>query len=313
MLVAIIDNTTPSGKVPVKQFRVADSEAQAVTDFVNTTTPPRSGSWIGKDTGWGSVQAPAAGNQWSWDFDGAPAALVETLIQVTNQNPVRMEDVRLDGRQYGSATADDSNVSMRTSGMYDEQTFDTTSSSGLDSDGRYLQQDTSGTSGDKAGGDLRALAHRRELNSEILHKFKLLQTTDIRFFAAMLNSTLMAPALLNGDNPTVASVGVRYSTSAGDTTFHFISSNGTTHNDVDSGVPISTDAYYTKTVADEASASFTVMIFDRTFKLLAKHTFTTNIPAAADDLGSGVGLRNLVNAVKSLKNYLWQGVNKPGG
>jgi hypothetical protein len=73
MLVAIIDQTTPSGQVAIKQVREAVDEATAVTEYVNSYSPPKTATdWLGHDTGWTEVQKPSKGMRWAYDFDSPP-------------------------------------------------------------------------------------------------------------------------------------------------------------------------------------------------------------------------------------------------
>ena len=221
----------------------------------------------------------------------------------------RIEDVLMDARTFGFSSAGKSATDMQTSGIYDAQTFDLTSASGLDSSGRYLQQDSSSSSGSDVGGDTFTFPHRRELGSEVLHKFALLHTTDVRFFAVTL-ANMGITNILGSDTPTSEYVGVRYSTGAGDTKFRFVSSNGTGSNDVDSGVAISTDPRLVHIIADDSVPNYTVRILDDSFDELASTVFTANIPGASTDLGAGVALKTLASGVKSIKQYFWKGVNK---
>jgi len=75
LIVAIVKQTSPVGSVKPRQFREAISTAQALTDFVNSYTPPLNpADWLSVDTGWSSVQYPPPGRAWAWDF--ATSALV---------------------------------------------------------------------------------------------------------------------------------------------------------------------------------------------------------------------------------------------
>lgn len=77
MIVAIILNGT--GKVPVTEFREAATTADAVSDFCNDYTPPKSTSdYTGYDTGWSSYTAPDEGKRWSYDFQ--TPGLVQTAV-----------------------------------------------------------------------------------------------------------------------------------------------------------------------------------------------------------------------------------------
>ena len=65
------------GIVPLEEFRIAATPAAAVTTFCGEYTPPLSeGDYLGIDTGWASVQRPADGYVWAWDFD------LSLLVQV---------------------------------------------------------------------------------------------------------------------------------------------------------------------------------------------------------------------------------------
>ena len=65
-----------AGIVPLEEFRIAATPAAAVTTFCAEYTPPLSeGDYLGIDTGWASVQAPADGYVWAWDF--GTSALVQ--------------------------------------------------------------------------------------------------------------------------------------------------------------------------------------------------------------------------------------------
>lgn len=78
----IVDQTTPSGQVPISQnggqFREAVDAATALTDFVNSfATPKNPSDWLAFDTGWSTPQQPAADMRWAYDFDGLPPGLVQ--------------------------------------------------------------------------------------------------------------------------------------------------------------------------------------------------------------------------------------------
>ncbi len=77
MIVAIIDNTSPTGVVPVQQFLKATDEAAGVTEFINSLKPVGTAAdWLGFDTGWTDYTRPSVDNNWEYDF-GASA-----LVQV---------------------------------------------------------------------------------------------------------------------------------------------------------------------------------------------------------------------------------------
>lgn len=70
MIVAIVNQTSPSGLKRVEEFRAAEDETAAVNDFCNGYIPPRNpASWLGYDTGWSVYQPPASGFHWEYNFD----------------------------------------------------------------------------------------------------------------------------------------------------------------------------------------------------------------------------------------------------
>ncbi len=103
MIVAIIDQTSPSGVVRVRVFREAVDEATAVDDFVNSYTPPKDpNDWLGFDTGWSSFQNPSAGTYWAYDFD-SPG-----LVEVTNTERLEVCQVLCFDGQDKAVTLDGS-------------------------------------------------------------------------------------------------------------------------------------------------------------------------------------------------------------
>lgn len=81
MIVAIVDKTTPSGVVVVLGFVKAASAAAAVTKYCDRYSPARTESnYLGYDTTWSSYTHATAGGRWGYDFDGAPAGLVEVAV-----------------------------------------------------------------------------------------------------------------------------------------------------------------------------------------------------------------------------------------
>jgi hypothetical protein len=77
MIVSIIQVGT--GQVPVEEFRVAESGADGVDNFVSEYAPPRDAeNYVGVETAWETYEYPALGYQWAYDFD--TEALVQVLL-----------------------------------------------------------------------------------------------------------------------------------------------------------------------------------------------------------------------------------------
>lgn len=231
----------------------------------------------------------------------------------------RMEDIFIDGRTLGYAAPDDSQTTLRTTGIYDSQEFDASSSSNLDDGGRFLLQNTSTLLNSVAGADVASAAadmpHSRELNFETLQKFSIEQNVNTRFWAALIDTSGFSTSILMTDTPVLQYVGLRFSTSVPDTNFRFMSSDGITTNNVDTGIFVSAnDIFYFKVQADDTVPNFILTLFSNEFVQLATTTFAVNIPAQSTPLNPGVGITNLLGgATRSLKQYVWAGVNKIGG
>ena len=78
MIVAVINQTDPTGKVPVSEFKQAASAVAGRDEYIAGFTPPLpAGDWLGVDTGWSAYTPPARGNGWAWDF------ATSTLVQIS--------------------------------------------------------------------------------------------------------------------------------------------------------------------------------------------------------------------------------------
>jgi len=210
--------------------------------------------------------------------------------------------------QRGSINPSNLGSTMLEDGMYDGEYFDATSSSGIDVDGRFFQQNTGSVNGDFAITDLLTFYHRRAFNSDVIFKFKLEQLTDVRFYVALIDN-LSFSTLVGSNDPTAEFTGLRFSTSAGDINFQFVSKDGTTQSVVDSGVAAATTAFSLQVLYDNSVPNATVTLYDSSGIKLASHTFTTNLPASTTDLGAGCGIQTLAASVKSIKQYGWTGSN----
>lgn len=93
MIVAIINQTSPVGIVPVEEFRQASDEATAVADFCADYSPPKNpADYLGYDSGWSQYQPPAPTYRWAYDF-GSPG-LVQQAITPTYDLKVLTEVVQ---------------------------------------------------------------------------------------------------------------------------------------------------------------------------------------------------------------------------
>ncbi|MGH7774642.1 MAG: hypothetical protein ACREQA_20655 [Candidatus Binatia bacterium] len=95
---------------------------------------------------------------------------------------------------------------------------------GLDADGPRVNYQTGVTSGDDAG--FQGLNNlRRDWNPIAVIKFQIDATTNIRMFIGFTNLTITSS--VSSDAPLAHMAGLSYSTPRGDTTFRFLSADGT--------------------------------------------------------------------------------------
>ena len=91
-----------AGIVPLEEFRIAATPAAAVAEFCGEYAPPLSeGDYLGIDTGWASVQTPADGYVWAWDFD------TSAIVEMRSPSPeyrLSVEVVAIDPKVVTSGT-----------------------------------------------------------------------------------------------------------------------------------------------------------------------------------------------------------------
>jgi hypothetical protein len=76
MIVAIINQTSPSGLVKVADFWEAVDQATAVTEFAAAYSVT-AGDYLGYDTGWTAFQSPGVAKHWEYDFDSPALVAVD--------------------------------------------------------------------------------------------------------------------------------------------------------------------------------------------------------------------------------------------
>jgi hypothetical protein len=178
-----------------------------------------------------------------------------------------------------------------------------------DADGIWLVLRTTGNAGNEVGFDITNDAgspvHTRQLSFQMLIKIKHGSgVSNLRSWAgASGDSSVMGHVnQVGADSPTGVGgvgnyVGVGYSNGGGgrnDSTFQFQVRDGTTITQVDSGVTVTTNAFYVLITANESVPSFNIKLYDHTGAFLAQHTFTANLPAAGALLSPCVAVWNMV-------------------
>ncbi len=177
------------------------------------------------------------------------------------------------------------------------QLVDNTSSESTSADGIGLQQDTSATINNDASTRTSTDICTLGLVPLNIIKWKLVETTSIRFFAGLAGDTNP-----NTADDVGASVGIQFSTARPDTNFQFMTDDGATQTLVDSGIAIDTAIHFVK--IDAASAtSVKVSLLDVNFAEQASTTFTTQLPASTISMQVFSGVRNLTASVRSIVQF----------
>jgi hypothetical protein len=114
----------------------------------------------------------------------------------------------------------------------------------------------------------------------------LVDTADVRVWMALCDLYSGNTANLVSDTPNLSIIGFRYSTAAGDTTWHAVCGVGGTCTVVDTGIAIDTLGHSFGISVSPTSISFTI-------DGVAVATITTNIPANTTKFGDVVSVDNI--------------------
>jgi hypothetical protein len=117
-------------------------------------------------------------------------------------------------------------------------------------------------------------------------------TATMRVWAGVTNQT--AATMAGSANPAGTYAAFRYDTGAGDTTWRCITRDGTTQNNQNSGINISTSGFKLEIVISSGSVEFMV-------NGVTVCTNTTNLPTANTLLRASNTITNLVNGVDNLR------------
>ena len=213
---------------------------------------------------------------------------------------------------WGHYAAGDSATALMEIGMLDALTeTDSTSSVALDADGLHLVQNTAAAANAFAGID-NTLANpsRREMNPAAIIKFKMSPTTDIRLFAGLSNDTMFNMVAI--DDPVADFVGLQYSSARGDSTWQFVSKDGTTLSILDSNVPVDTAVHYLVIFVDDAASEIMVYLLDNNFNVESARLFdsTDNLPRTGQGLTIVSAVESQAAAAKTIRQYKGDIVNR---
>lgn len=169
----------------------------------------------------------------------------------------------------------------------------------------YFRQHTGAVSGDTA--DFRwYLGGCFACDPDILCKVGPSLTTDVRMVVGLCD--VAAASVLGSDTPTEDYAMFQYSTARGDSTWQFVTGDGTTQELTDTGVAISasiTDPYLFRVMVSGEGTVYTGIIYDVNGEQLWAGSHSTNVPAATDLARSALGIETLANATIYL--HEWHG------
>jgi hypothetical protein len=150
--------------------------------------------------------------------------------------------------------------------------------------------------------------HTRRHNPAFLIKFRHTPTTTVRFFCGVSNTS--AVNMTGGDSPAFSYAGIRYSTVAGDTTYRFVSKDGTTLENTDSGIGVNTNVQYLRITFDDSVPNVLIELLDATFAVVASVTHATNLPAQSAQLSFVLSATNQAIQTLDVVLYYAHGVNQ---
>jgi len=128
-------------------------------------------------------------------------------------------------------------------------------------------------------------------------KWRINQTTDMRLFSGLINSSSIPP-----DDIANEGMGIQYSTNRSDTNFQLVMRDATTQTLIDTGIAVDTNVHFTK-IDVESSTSMIVALYDSNFVEQATNTFTTNLPADSTQMRMLTGIETLVASAKTVDQF----------
>ncbi len=200
--------------------------------------------------------------------------------------------------QQGGWSANDSTTSIEGWGLIEGPSVsDSSSTSNVTEDGRYLAQITDGSNGGSAS--IYCLDSRVRFRFDCLpimaFRFSLYQSDDVAFFAKISN---LDDAPVQGGE----FAGLEYDTDSGDDNFYFVTRDGTTTNRVDTGVPIDANVH-TVVIEVLSVTSVKMSLYSATGALEASSTISANLPDFDTELTPVIGVTSRESSSKSYRFF----------
>ncbi|HEY2003645.1 MAG TPA: hypothetical protein VGH44_00845 [Candidatus Saccharimonadia bacterium] len=215
------------------------------------------------------------------------------------QNCLGMRDIA--ERRWGYAAPAGATTTLTASGLLGALTQNGGASDTGQSEGNYVNYTTGTTSGNAAGVTTAATSTESRWLPKMVARFRTGSViSSSRVWVGMTNSTLTG-----GDGSGVSFVGLRYSTSAGDTDWQCVSNaGGATPTTADTGVAVNTGHYYDVIVDESVSGEIICSIADDGGAY--RTVYDTTVPAAATTLFPELSITTLTTAARSLEaEYLY--------
>lgn len=172
----------------------------------------------------------------------------------------------------------------------------------------YFRQHTGATSGDTA--DFRwYLGGCFACDPDITLKVGPSVTTNVRMVVGLCD--VVPTSVLGSDTPAEDYAMFQYSTARGDTTWQFVTCDGTTQELTDTGIAISasiTDPYLFRVIVSGEGTVYTGIIYDVDGNKLWSGSHSMNVPAATDIARSALGIETLAAATIYL--HEWYGFSQ---
>lgn len=208
--------------------------------------------------------------------------------------------------QSGQITAGGSATVMAGTGIYagNTLTVDDTHTKDVNQYGRYYQAITSNVSGNNAGHTHGDQAFRMDQAHTTFHAMGISSAAGIRVFAGQI--TVIGTNFANCvDANTLGSTGFgfQFSTPRGDTTWQFVTYDGTTQTVANTGVTVTANTLYQFQIEVVSATEVLWSIYDADGVLLAAGTATATLPASTTKFLTAEAIETNAAATKGLFTY----------
>jgi hypothetical protein len=209
--------------------------------------------------------------------------------------------------QTGQITAGASATIMVGYGIYAGNTLtaDNTRTKGANQYGRFYQAITSAVSGNNAGQTHNDVAFRMDQPHTTEHAMGISSAAAIRVFCGQIEGTgVNFSNCVDANTLGGKGFGFQFSTPRGDTTWQFITYDGTTQTVADTGVTVTANVLYQFQIEVVSSTEVYWEVYDSVGVLSASGTATATLPSSTTTFLSAQAIETETTATKGLFTYL---------